>query len=63
MSWQTLPMVTCPHCGRQIQVNDYYDLSSGDSFTCAKCEKEIFIWGRDTVVSIDVHIAPELEIK
>ena len=57
--WQILPMITCPHCGKEFQVDDYYDLSAGDSITCGKCEKNIYIHATDTTLSIDIHTKPE----
>lgn len=59
MAWQNFPMVTCPHCGEEFQMDDYYDLSSGDSFYCGRCEEEIFIWATDTTLSGDLHAKPE----
>ena len=59
MSWQDFPMITCPHCGQEFQVDDYYDLSRGDSFGCGKCEKEIFIWATDTTLSGDIRTTAE----
>ena len=59
MSWQDFPMITCPHCGKEFQVDDYYNFSTGDSFDCGKCEKEIFIWATDTTLSGDIQAKPE----
>jgi len=59
MGWQDFPMITCPHCGQEFQVEDYYDFSSGDSFDCGKCEKEIYIWSVDMTLSGDIQTEPE----
>ena len=59
--WQDFPMITCPHCDKEFQVDDYYNFSSGDSFDCSRCEKEIFIWATDIVLSGDIHVRPEVE--
>ena len=55
MGWQDFPMITCPHCGEEFQVDDYYGLRSGDSFDCPNCEKEIHIWATDTTLSGDIQ--------
>ena len=60
MAWQDFPMITCPHCDKEFQVDDYYDFSSGDSFYCNHCEKEIFIWETDTTLSGDIRAAQEV---
>ena len=43
MSWQTFPMITCPHCKKESQIDDYYDFQAGDEFECSYCEKIIFV--------------------
>ena len=58
MAWQDFPMITCPHCDEEFQVDDYYDLKTGDTFTCAKCEKEIYIWQTETILSGDIQAKP-----
>lgn len=50
-NYVTFPMVECPHCGKEFQADDYYDLKSGDTITCQKCEKEIFVDDVDTVMT------------
>lgn len=58
--WSSFPIVRCPHCNKEFQVDDYYDLSVGDSFDCHKCEKEIFIIGLDTIIECELStINPE----
>jgi DNA-directed RNA polymerase subunit RPC12/RpoP len=59
MTWCNMPMVTCPDCGRIFQVDDYYDLEVGDSITCAKCEKEIYILQKDTTISFRLSTESE----
>ena len=51
-NWSNIPMVTCPHCGEEFQLDDYYNLSCGDTFDCNKCEKEIHILEMVTVVEV-----------
>jgi len=50
-NWSDAPMITCPHCGEEFQLDDYYDLSVGNTFDCGKCEKEIHILQRDITIS------------
>ena len=48
--YSSFPMVRCPHCEKEFQVDDYYNFKIDDSFDCAHCEKEIFIHFLDTVI-------------
>lgn len=57
--WSDAPMVTCPHCRKEFQLDDYYNLQTGDSFDCDKCEKEIFILERDTTISFKLGTEKE----
>lgn len=50
-SWSDVPMITCPHCGEEFQLDDYYNLGVGDTFDCTKCEKEIHILQVATILS------------
>jgi len=61
MSWQDFPMIECPHCKQEFQVDDYYNLEAGDSFDCGKCEKEIHIWATDITLSGDIQSEPEMQ--
>lgn len=61
MAWQDFPMITCPHCNKEFQVDDYYGIKSGDSFYCHYCEKEIYVWQTDLTLSGDIHSFPETE--
>ena len=51
-NWSNMPMVTCPHCGEEFQLDDYYNFSVGDTFDCNKCEKEIHILQIDTIIEV-----------
>ena len=42
-------------------MDDYYDLSSGSSFYCGLCDKEIFVWAVDTTLSGDIQGEAEPE--
>ena len=50
-NWSDLPTVTCPYCGEEFQLDDYYNFSVGDTFDCNKCEKEIHILQMDIIVT------------
>lgn len=54
MGWQEFPMITCPHCNKESQIDDYYDFQSGDSFECCGCEKEIYIEDIDWILSANI---------
>jgi cytochrome c-type biogenesis protein CcmH/NrfF len=58
MAWTNFPMATCPKCGNESQVDDYYDLDVGDSLHCPKCETKLHIWSIDTVIEVDLRIEP-----
>ena len=50
--WSDLPIVTCPHCGEKFQLDDYWNLSVGDTFDCNECEKEIYVLQIDTIATV-----------
>ena len=52
--WSSFPVVQCPHCEHNFQVDDYYDLSVDDSFYCDKCEGEIFIHSLDVIMECEL---------
>ena len=60
MAWQNFPMITCPHCHEEVQIDDEYRLETGDSFGCVKCGKAIYIWATDITYSGDLHKRPEI---
>lgn len=43
ITYNDLPIVECPHCARQIQIDDYYDLGAGDEVECPNCNKTIYV--------------------
>ena len=59
MAWQDFPMITCPHCGKEFQVDDYWDVCAGSTLDCPKCEKEIYVWAVDTILSGDIQAKPD----
>lgn len=50
-TWSDMPMVRCPHCEKEFQLDDYWDYFTGDTFDCVKCEKEIHILEMETILS------------
>ena len=56
--WSSFPVVTCPYCNQEFQVDDYYDLSVDDYFDCQHCEKEIYILSMDTVIECELGKKP-----
>jgi len=56
--WSSFPVVTCPHCKKEFQVEDYYDLKVDDSFECVHCEKEIYIYCLDTIMECQLSTKP-----
>ncbi len=60
-TWNSMPIVQCPHCGKEQQLDDYYDLDIGDSRECQYCEKEMHIVNCDTTTLIELAtVQPEL---
>lgn len=53
-TYNDMPMATCPHCGKEQQLDDYYDLDVGDSRDCQHCEKEMHIVFQDTTISLEL---------
>ena len=51
-TWCSMPMVECPHCEEEFQLDDYYDYETGQSFKCNKCEMEIHVVGKDTITEL-----------
>jgi len=52
------PMVCCPHCGKEQQWDDCYDLHAGSSRGCQHCEKEIHVLSTDTVIYARLSTTP-----
>lgn len=60
-TYNNMPMADCPHCGKEQQLDDYYDLDVGDSRECIHCEKEMHVVSRDTTISIEFSTAEDRE--
>ena len=56
--YTAFPMVRCPHCEKEFQVDDYYDYQAGDSFECQICEKTIYILFTDTIIECELGTEP-----
>lgn len=56
--YTSFPMVMCPHCEKEFQVDDYYCLEAGDSFDCGHCKKEIHIHFVDTIIECQLGTEP-----
>ena len=54
-NWCVLPMITCPYCDREFQLDDYYDFDLDDIFDCYKCEKPILISHVEMIMSVRVE--------
>ena len=61
-TWNSMPIVQCPHCGKEQQLDDYYDLDVGDSRECQYCEKEMHIVNRETATLLELATV-QLELK
>ena len=49
-TYNDVPIVECPTCGKTFQVEDYYEMGEGDTFDCRHCEAECKIAIVDTRV-------------
>lgn len=45
-----VPMVDCPYCQHEFQVDDYYDMGVESEFDCPECERTIAILATDIQV-------------
>lgn len=52
-------MVECPHCGREFQWDDYYDVKRGDDHECPKCERMIHVVEAEPVIEITLSTEPQ----
>ncbi len=53
-TYNDMPIAQCPHCDKEQQLDDYYDLDIGDSRECQHCGKEMYIVSRDTTILIEL---------
>ncbi len=60
-TWNDLPMITCPCCDKEFQMDDYGDVSIGDEIDCYKCEKTLCFVHVETIVSVKVEPNPKEE--
>ena len=59
MSWQELPVISCPHCEQDTQIEEYYNLRPGSDVECGRCGKIIYIIAVETQVYADIRTAPD----
>lgn len=52
------PVVECPHCNKEFQVDDYYEMGEGDEFDCRHCEKTIYVKYAETVIQVCLSTQP-----
>jgi len=53
-----MSIVKFPYCHHDFQINeDYYGY--GDSFPCPKCEQEIYIVGKASIVYFNLSTKPD----
>lgn len=52
-----VPMLQCPHCGREFQWGAYDDGSVADEIACPRCERVIYVV--DEVTRIFVTLTTE----
>jgi uncharacterized protein YbaR (Trm112 family) len=45
-----LPIVPCPACKQEFQMDDYYDVRVGSTRVCPHCEETIEVLRADTMV-------------
>jgi len=53
-TWNNAPMIECPNCHGDYQIDDYYDLKTGDVIDCYLCEKEINILEVDHIMVLSL---------
>ena len=51
-TYSTLPFIECPHCEKEFQCDDYYDIERGSELECQHCAKPIHVLSTETVVSV-----------
>lgn len=58
-TYGTMPMVDCPHCGKEFQWDDYYDVKAGDERDCPKCERTIHVESADVAIEVILSTKPQ----
>lgn len=61
--WVSFPMIHCPKCGKEFQVEEYYFLDKDSSIECQYCEVEIFILELDTVIQARIGLESDKEVE
>ena len=50
--WNTLPVVTCPGCDFEWQLEDYCDIDADTEIECPSCEKVIEVVSRAVIIEV-----------
>ena len=53
-----MPMAKCPHCGAEIQLDDYYDFKGDEERECPRCEKTMFVLDVECVMYVRLGTEP-----
>lgn len=61
VTYADLPMIECPHCGRESQHDDYYDTEAGDTLECRHCGRTIHVLSVDTRIAAILGTEPDEE--
>jgi uncharacterized CHY-type Zn-finger protein len=49
-TWSRGDIITCIHCEKEFQLDEYYMYETGDEIECQKCEKTMYIVAKDTSI-------------
>lgn len=52
--WYDLPIITCPYCDKEFQVDDYQNLESGDEIVCIYCMDDIVIKQAEWILTVEI---------
>ena len=53
-----MPMAKCPHCGKESQLDDWYDFSGGEERECPKCGKTMYVLDVEPVMYVRLGTEP-----
>lgn len=54
-----LPIVTCPHCQAGVHLDDYYNVKTGDTFDCPRCDRTMHVTCVDHLIIVDLSTEAE----
>ena len=58
MSWCEMPMAECPHCEKEFQVDDYYDVNIDTELQCPNCEKFVYVHDQEIIMRVNLEKEP-----